>query len=147
MTFVRFFLSPLKDIGTAFSEFMRALLIDLPVTLYPVAIVTLSMFFFLFLFMWFGYSIRLPFWVSIEPSPVVMVAGSATDNTQAIDDVKKQVRSLNYNNYKSWEENIAYYDFHLFAFSLFFNKMPMSTTTNRYEIILFLSLHLNCNKC
>lgn len=95
MTFVRFFLSPLKDIGTAFSEFMRALLIDLPLTLYPVAIVTLSLFFFLFLFMWFGYSIRLPFWVSIEPSPVVMVTGGGTtDNTQAIDDVKKQVRSL-----------------------------------------------------
>ncbi|VDI43142.1 Hypothetical predicted protein [Mytilus galloprovincialis] len=94
VTFVRFFLSPLKDIGTAFSEFMRALLIDLPVTLYPVAIVTLSMFFFLFLFMWFGYSIRLPFWMSIEPSPVVMVAGGGTtDNTQAIEDVKKQEMS------------------------------------------------------
>ncbi|CAC5386387.1 CLCC1 [Mytilus coruscus] len=94
VTFVRFFLSPLKDVGSAFSEFMRALLIDLPVTLYPVAIVTLSMFFFLFLFMWFGYSIRLPFFVSIEPSPVVMVAGSATDNTQAIEDVKKQLEAL-----------------------------------------------------
>ncbi|XP_076117001.1 chloride channel CLIC-like protein 1 [Mytilus galloprovincialis] len=95
VTFVRFFLSPLKDIGTAFSEFMRALLIDLPLTLYPVAIVTLSLFFFLFLFMWFGYSIRLPFWVSIEPSPVVMVTGGGTtDNTQAIDDVKKQLEAL-----------------------------------------------------
>ncbi|XP_063417912.1 chloride channel CLIC-like protein 1 isoform X1 [Mytilus trossulus] len=95
VTFVRFFLSPLKDIGTAFSEFMRALLIDLPVTLYPVAIVTLSMFFFLFLFMWFGYSIRLPFWVSIEPSHVVMVTGGGTtDNTQAIEDVQKQLEAL-----------------------------------------------------
>ena len=80
--------------GTAFSEFMRALLIDLPVTLYPVAIVTLSLFLFLFLFMWFGYSIRLPFFLSIEPTPRVAIGGTSVDNTQAIEDVKKQVGDL-----------------------------------------------------
>ena len=62
VTFVRFFLAPLKDIGAAVSEFIRALLIDLPVTLYPVAIVIVSVFSFTFLFMWFGYSFRLPFY-------------------------------------------------------------------------------------
>ena len=91
VTFVRFFLAPLKDVGTAFSEFIRALLIDLPLTLYPVAIGTLAIFLFLFLFMWFGYSIRLPFFLSIEPCPRVAV-GVSTDNTQSIEDVKKQVR-------------------------------------------------------
>jgi hypothetical protein len=58
---------------------------------YPVAIGTLALFLFLFLFMWFGYSIRLPFFLSIEPCPRVAV-GMSTDNTQAIEDVKKQVR-------------------------------------------------------
>ena len=91
VTFVRFFLSPLKDIGTAFSEFIRALLIDLPLALYPVAIGTFAFVLFLFLFMWFGYSIRLPFFLSIEPCPRVAV-GMTTDNTQALEDVKKQVR-------------------------------------------------------
>ena len=86
-------MSPLKDIGTAFSEFIRALLIDLPLALYPVAIGTLALFLFLFLFMWFGYSIRLPFFFSIEPCPRVAV-GMSTDNTQAIEDVKKQVRLI-----------------------------------------------------
>lgn len=94
VTFVRFFLSPLKDVGTACSEFMRALFIDLPVTMYPIAIVTVGLFFFLFLFMWFGYSIRLPFFLSIEPSPVLAVTGSSGDSTPALEAVQKQLEAL-----------------------------------------------------
>jgi hypothetical protein len=84
-------MSPLKDIGTAFSEFIRALLIDLPLALYPVAIGTLVIFLFIFLLLWFRCSIRIPILLSIEPCPIVAVSMS-TDNTQAIEDVKKHVR-------------------------------------------------------
>ena len=95
MTFVRFFLAPLKDVGTAVSEFLRALLLDLPLTLYPVAIAVVGLFSFMFLFMWFGYSIRLPFFLSIERSPQLSVADSKlnaalTENSQQI---MKQVRT------------------------------------------------------
>ncbi|XP_045157841.2 chloride channel CLIC-like protein 1 [Mercenaria mercenaria] len=76
VTFVRFFVAPLKDVGGAISEFIRALLIDLPVTLYPVAIGIVGLFLFMFLFMWFGYSIRLPFFLTIERSPQLSVADS-----------------------------------------------------------------------
>ncbi|KAJ8319680.1 hypothetical protein KUTeg_002767 [Tegillarca granosa] len=82
ITFVRFFISPLKDIGGAFSEFLRALFKDLPVTFYPVAITVLSVVLFLFLFMWFGYSVRLPFFLgSIEPT--YNVSGVVDGNVMA----------------------------------------------------------------
>ncbi|KAL4236368.1 chloride channel [Mactra antiquata] len=76
VTVVRFWVAPLKDIGTGLSEFLQALLVDLPLTLYPIAIGIVALFFFLFLLMWFGYSIRLPFFLSIEPSPVHAVSNT-----------------------------------------------------------------------
>ena len=93
MTFVRFFLAPLKDVGTAVSEFIRALLIDLPVTLYPVAIAIVAMFSFMFLFMWFGYSIRLPFFLTIERPPQVSIADSRLNEalTESSEKIMKQV--------------------------------------------------------
>ena len=95
MTFVRFFLAPLKDIGTAVSEFIRALLIDLPLTLYPVAIVIVTVFSFMFLFMWFGYSIRLPFFLTIErPAAQLSVADSKLNEalTDSSQQIMKQVK-------------------------------------------------------
>ena len=90
VTFVRFFLSPLKDVGASLSIFIKELLIDLPVTLYPVAMVLVTVFLFLILFMTFGYSIRLPFFLSIEPSPYHAVTGGAS-NQQAIENNTKQL--------------------------------------------------------
>ncbi|KAH3696112.1 chloride channel CLIC-like protein 1 isoform X2 [Dreissena polymorpha] len=89
VTFVRFFVAPLKDVGSAISEFIRALLIDLPLTLYPVAIALVSGFFFMFLFMWFGYSIRLPFFLTIERSPA-LVTGGNQQLQQAIEENSRQ---------------------------------------------------------
>lgn len=91
VTFVRFFVAPLKDVGSAMSEFIRALLIDLPLTLYPIAIGMVGMFLFMFLFMWFGYSIRLPFFLTIERSPQLSVAYSQLQ--QAIKDTSQQTLS------------------------------------------------------
>lgn len=91
VTFVRFFVAPLKDVGSAMSEFIRALLIDLPLTLYPIAIGMVGMFLFMFLFMWFGYSIRLPFFLTIERSPQLSVADSQLQ--QAIKDTSQQTLS------------------------------------------------------
>ena len=85
---MRFFLAPLKDVGGAMSEFIRALLIDLPVTLYPVAIAMVGLFLFMFLFMWFGYSIRLPFFLTIERSAQLSVADSQLQ--QALQDSSQQ---------------------------------------------------------
>ena len=89
VTFVRFFLAPLKDIGTAVSEFIRALLIDLPLTLYPVAIAIVAVFSFMFLFMWFGYSIRLPFFLTIERPAQLSVADSKLN--EALTDSSQQI--------------------------------------------------------
>lgn len=91
VTFVRFFVAPLKDVGSSLSEFIRALLIDLPLTLYPVAIVIVALFLFMFLFMWFGYSIRLPFFLTIERSPQLSVADSQLH--QAIQENSQQTLS------------------------------------------------------
>lgn len=90
VTFVRFFVSPLKDIGEAFGEFLRALLIDLPVTLYPIAIAAVTIFFFLFLFMWMGYSIRLPFFLSIEPGQTAVAGG---DTQEALEGHSKEIQN------------------------------------------------------
>lgn len=96
VTFIRFFLAPLKDVGSAVSEFLRALLKDLPLTLYPVALAMVSLFFFMMLFMWFGYSIRLPLFLTIERSPQLSVADSHLH--QAIQDTSErtltQMKSL-----------------------------------------------------
>lgn len=96
VTFVRFFLAPLKDVGTAVSEFIRALLIDLPLTLYPVAIAIVAMFSFMFLFMWFGYSIRLPFFLTIERPPQVSIADSRLNEalTESSEKIMKQLEEL-----------------------------------------------------
>lgn len=90
MTFVRFFLSPLKDVGASLSTFIRELLIDLPVTLYPVALILVTVFLFLILFMTFGYSFKLPFFLSIEPSPYHGVTGGVS-NQQTIEDNTKRL--------------------------------------------------------
>ncbi|XP_069128443.1 uncharacterized protein [Argopecten irradians] len=90
VTFVRFFVSPLKDIGEAFGEFLRALLIDLPITLYPIAIAAVTIFFFLFLFMWMGYSIRLPFFLSIEPGQTAVAGG---DTQEALEGHSKEIQN------------------------------------------------------
>lgn len=90
VTFVRFFLSPLKDVGASLSSFIRELLIDLPLTLYPVAMAMVTVFLFLILFMTFGYSLRLPFFLSIEPSPYHAVIGGSS-NQQAIEDNTKRL--------------------------------------------------------
>lgn len=90
VTFVRFFLSPLKDVGASLSSFIRELLIDLPLTLYPVAMAMVTVFLFLILFMTFGYSLRLPFFLSIEPSPYHAVTGGSS-NQQAIEDNTKRL--------------------------------------------------------
>ena len=89
VTFVRFFVSPLKDVGSSLSEFIRALLSDLPLTLYPIAIGLVSIFAFMLLFMWFGYSVRLPFFLSIEPPAYTTVAlggGDATEVNKTIEE-------------------------------------------------------------
>ncbi|XP_052774071.1 chloride channel CLIC-like protein 1 isoform X1 [Mya arenaria] len=91
VTFVRFFVAPLKDVGAAMSEFIRALLIDLPLTLYPIAIAMVSIFLFMILFMWFGYSIRLPFFLTIERSPAVVAGDSGLH--QALQDSTQQTKA------------------------------------------------------
>ncbi|XP_033738950.1 chloride channel CLIC-like protein 1 [Pecten maximus] len=92
VTFVRFFVSPLKDVGEALGEFLRALLIDLPITLYPIAIATVTIFFFLLLFMWMGYSIRLPFFLSIEPGQTTVVGGD-TGTQEALEEHSKEMQN------------------------------------------------------
>ncbi|XP_062611723.1 uncharacterized protein LOC134273546 [Saccostrea cucullata] len=94
VTFVRFFLSPLKDVGAALSTFIRELLIDLPVTLYPVAMIMVVVFLFLFLFMIFGYSIKLPFFLSIEPSPYHGITGSASSQLAIEENTKKLMEQM-----------------------------------------------------
>ncbi|KAL5020919.1 hypothetical protein ScPMuIL_000074 [Solemya velum] len=86
ITFVRFFVSPLRDVGAAISEFLRALLKDLPVTYVPVALMGVSMFLCLLLFMGFGYRIR-TFVLSIEPS-------NNESNKQQIEDIRNANRQL-----------------------------------------------------
>lgn len=87
-TFIRFFVSPLQDIGEALREFLTSLLKGLPVQLWPVALGGVAIFFFLFLFMYFGYRVRLPFWLlSIEP-------GQREDNSSlhlALQELAKEV--------------------------------------------------------
>jgi len=67
VTVVRFFIAPLKDIGGAFSEFIRQLFKDLPLTMYPVAMVMVGGFVFMLLFMMFGYSFE-TFFLTIRQS-------------------------------------------------------------------------------
>ncbi|XP_067677985.1 chloride channel CLIC-like protein 1 [Haliotis asinina] len=90
-TFIRFFVSPLQDIGEALREFLTGLLKDLPAQLWPVALGGVALFFFLFLFMYFGYRVRLPFWLlSIEP-------GQKEDNPQvqlALQEQGKELKAL-----------------------------------------------------
>ncbi|XP_021354685.1 uncharacterized protein LOC110451148 [Mizuhopecten yessoensis] len=92
VTFVRFFVTPLKDVGEALGEFLRALLIDLPITLYPIAIAAVTIFFFLFLFMWMGYSIRLPFFLSIEPGQPTVAVGD-TGTQEAIEEHSRDLQN------------------------------------------------------
>ena len=89
VTFVRFFLAPLKDVGKAFSEFIKALLEDLPITYYPIALVMVTVFLFMLLFMMFGYSIRLPFFLTIERSWQQAVTNGQMH--QAISDGNQQI--------------------------------------------------------
>ncbi|KAK3091261.1 hypothetical protein FSP39_018401 [Pinctada imbricata] len=110
VTFVRFFVSPLKDVGTSLSQFIRALLIDLPLTLYPVALALVTVFFFLLLFMWFGYSIRLPFFLSIEPTPGygALGGGDATQVNKAIEEnTKKMIEQIQAIQEDMHERNIS----------------------------------------
>ncbi|XP_046552278.1 chloride channel CLIC-like protein 1 [Haliotis rubra] len=90
-TFIRFFVSPLQDIGEALREFLVGLLKDLPAQLWPVALGGVALFFFLFLFMYFRYSVRLPFWLlSIEP-------GQREDNSNvqlALQEQGKELKAL-----------------------------------------------------
>lgn len=79
------------------SSFIRELLIDLPLTLYPVAMAMVTIFLFLILFMTFGYSLRLPFFLSIEPSPYHAVTGGSP-NQQAIEDNTKRLMEQVYLN-------------------------------------------------
>ena len=92
VTFVRFFVSPMKDIGVAFGEFLKALLIDLPITLYPLALAAVTVFFFLFLFMWMGYRISMPFFFSIEPGQPAAVTSDDSGSKEAIEEGTKQVQ-------------------------------------------------------
>jgi len=94
VTFVRIFLSPLKDIGAAISEFLVALLIDLPPVYYPIALVMVIIVVFLILIMGMGYSIRLPFFFSIEPGqPVLNDPGSREAIEAGNRQMAEQVRS------------------------------------------------------
>ncbi|XP_061175199.1 chloride channel CLIC-like protein 1 [Saccostrea echinata] len=94
VTFVRFFLSPLKDVGAALSTFIKELLIDLPITLYPVAMVMVVVFLFLFLFMIFGYSIKFPFFLSIEPSPYQGITGGTSHQLAIEENTKKLMEQI-----------------------------------------------------
>ncbi|KAL3868652.1 hypothetical protein ACJMK2_041431 [Sinanodonta woodiana] len=67
VTIVRFFVSPLKDVGASMREFTISVFHDLPIQLYPIAIVMIGLFLFLFLFMSCGYSLHLPL-ISISPT-------------------------------------------------------------------------------
>lgn len=94
VTFVRFFLSPLKDVGASLSSFIRELLIDLPLTLYPVAMAMVTIFLFLILFMTFGYSLKLPLFLSIEPSPYNAVTGGTSYQQAIVDNTKRLMEQI-----------------------------------------------------
>ena len=68
MAVVQTLLKPMRTVGTEMSEFIRALLKDLPVQWQMVSMVLVFSLFTLVLFLFCGYSIRIPFLLAIEPS-------------------------------------------------------------------------------
>ncbi|XP_050400619.2 chloride channel CLIC-like protein 1 [Patella vulgata] len=68
VTAVRFFVTPLRHIAEGLSDFTRTLLKDLPIQLWPIVLVIMTIFGFLVLFMGFGYRVGMPFgMLTIEP--------------------------------------------------------------------------------
>jgi hypothetical protein len=61
-------LKPMRTVGTEFSEFLRALLKDLPVQWQWVSVIAVFGFFVLILFLTCGYRFRVPFLLDIEPA-------------------------------------------------------------------------------
>ncbi|KAK6180398.1 hypothetical protein SNE40_012563 [Patella caerulea] len=68
VTAVRFFVTPLRHIAEGLSDFIRTLLKDLPIQLWPIVLIIMTVFSFLILFMGFGYRVAMPFgMLAIEP--------------------------------------------------------------------------------
>lgn len=66
-TFVRFVLSPVQLVGEAFGKLIKGVLLQLPAHIGPMVLVVSTIVFVLLLFLSFGYRIRVPFFLSIEP--------------------------------------------------------------------------------
>ncbi|XP_076440373.1 uncharacterized protein LOC143279921 [Babylonia areolata] len=67
---VQTMLKPLRIVGTEISEFLRALVKDLPVQWQMVSVIMVCAFLVLILFLACGYRVRVPFLLAIEPSPL-----------------------------------------------------------------------------
>lgn len=65
---VQTLMKPLRTVGSEFSEFMRALLKDLPVQWQLVSVIVLCVFITLILLLTCGYRFRVPFLLIIEPA-------------------------------------------------------------------------------
>ncbi len=94
VTFVRFWLDPLKEVGSGVGDFIEALLEDLPLTLYPVAILFVVSFSFIFITMWFGYSIQIPFLLTIEQTIDRTQQSAVIDKLQTLLDNAERLNVL-----------------------------------------------------
>ncbi|XP_041359798.1 chloride channel CLIC-like protein 1 [Gigantopelta aegis] len=88
VTFARFFLAPLRHIGKGISEFLTALLNNLPYHLWPIVLISVGVFLFLLLFMMFGYGIRLPFISITQSRPAQLDADLQLAITQQAEEIK-----------------------------------------------------------
>ncbi|KAK7099759.1 chloride channel CLIC-like protein 1 [Littorina saxatilis] len=86
-------LKPMRTIGTEISEFIRALIKDLPVQWQFVTIVIVFVFIFLALFLSCGYGFRIPFLLAIEPSRCRDDSGDMRALRQGIQDLHAMVES------------------------------------------------------
>ena len=68
MAVVQTLLKPMRTVGMEISEFIRALVKDLPVQWQMFSVVIVFSLFTLVLFLFCGYSLRIPFLLAIEPS-------------------------------------------------------------------------------
>ncbi|XP_064606176.1 chloride channel CLIC-like protein 1 [Liolophura sinensis] len=91
---VRFFVSPMKHIGKGLSEFIREMFQHLPVILWPVILVCGMIILILLLLFVFGYSIRVPFFLSIESSQSTSLKHRLEVMTAQASSKDKQIEAL-----------------------------------------------------
>lgn len=84
----------MKHIGKGLSEFIRGTFQHLPVVLWPVVLVCGMIIFILLLLFMFGYSIRVPFFLSIESSQSTSLKHQLEAMKAELSSKNKQVREL-----------------------------------------------------